>query len=64
MTSIRDNDIRTPSHDQLELVTGGGVLPIPPIHGGPVHTPPILQPVMGTPISEPLIPMPKPVALM
>ena len=63
MTSIRDNDIRTLSHDQLELVSGGGVLPIPPIHGGPVHIPPVLQPV-GTPLPEPLIPMPKPVPVM
>jgi len=41
--------IRPLSGDVLELVNGGS-LPIPPIHGGPVHTPVL-------PIGEPL---PKP----
>ena len=55
MTSIDDNQIRPLTHDQLELVNGGGTspIPIPPIHGGPVHTP-ILPPGVGTPIATPL----------
>jgi hypothetical protein len=53
MTSIDDNPIRPLTHDQLELVSGGGILPIPPYQGGPVHTP-ILPPGVATPIAMPL----------
>jgi hypothetical protein len=55
MTSIDDNQIRPLTHDQLELVSGGGFLPIPtpPYQGGPVHTP-ILPPGVATPIAMPL----------
>lgn len=56
MTSIDDNQIHPLTHDQLELVSGGGVLPIPmpPYQGGPVHTP-ILPPGVATPIASPLV---------
>jgi hypothetical protein len=54
MTSIDDNRIRPLTHDQLELVSGGGFLPIPPYQGGPVHTP-ILPPGVATPIAMPLV---------
>jgi hypothetical protein len=38
--------LRPLSGDALKSVSGGGSLPIPPIHGGPVHTPvlPIVAP--------------------
>jgi hypothetical protein len=54
MTSIEDNRIRPLTHDQLELVSGGGFLPIPPYQGGPVHTP-ILPSGVATPIAMPLL---------
>ena len=62
MTSIDDNQILPLTHDQLELVNGGGTspIPIPPIHGGPVSGPvhtPILPPGIGTPIATPLFGM-------
>jgi hypothetical protein len=63
MTSIPDNEIRTLPHDELELVNGGGSLPVPPIHGGPIHTP-VIGTSLGTPITEPLIPMPIPGPLL
>ena len=47
--------IRPLSGDVLDSVTGGVTLPIPPIHGGPVHTP--VLPAFRVPIGEPL---PKP----
>ena len=53
MTSIDDHQVRPLTDDQLELVSGGGVLPIPPYQGGPVHTP-ILPPGVATPIAMPL----------
>jgi hypothetical protein len=36
--------VRPLSHEQMEVVTGGG-LQIPPIHGGPVPIPPPLVPI-------------------
>jgi hypothetical protein len=53
MTSIDDHQVRSLTHDQLELVSGGGFLPIPPYQGGPVHTP-ILPSGVATPIAMPL----------
>ena len=55
MTSIHDNEIRSLTDDQLEMVGGGSLLPIPPYQGGPVHTP-VIQP--GTTAPMPLLPMP------
>jgi hypothetical protein len=63
MTSIPDNHIRALTDDELEIVGGGSLLPIPPYQGGPVHTP-IIGTGMGTPLPEPLIPMPKSGPLM
>lgn len=61
MTSFHDNQIRALTQDELQIVIGGAsTLPIPPYHGGPVPTPTILK----TPISEPLVPMPKPVIVL
>jgi hypothetical protein len=56
MSSIDDRQIRPLTHDQLELVSGGGFLPIPPYQGGPVHTP-ILPTGVATPISAPAMTM-------
>jgi hypothetical protein len=63
MTSTDDNGIRPLSHDQLELVSGGGLLPIPPYQGGPVHTP-ILPIGVAAPISAPAMTMMRSAPLM
>jgi hypothetical protein len=63
MTSIDDNLILPLTHDELELVSGGGFLPIPPYQGGPVHTP-ILPPGVATPIAMPLVTTMRPGQLM
>ena len=52
MSSTDENTIHPLTNDQLELVSGGGFLPIPPYQGGPVHTP-ILPTGVATPISTP-----------
>jgi len=57
MTFATTDKIRPLTHDQLELVNGGGsFLPIPPYQGGPVHTP-VLLPGAASPISPPLLAM-------
>lgn len=63
MTSFHDNQIRALSQDELHLVIGGSTLPIPPYHGGPVHTP-VVAAVVKAPPPEPLVPMPKPVIVL
>ena len=63
MTSFHDDQIHALNQDELQVVVGGGILPIPPYHGGPVHTP-VIPTVLKTPISEPLVPMPKPVMVL
>jgi hypothetical protein len=63
MTSTDKDGIRPLAHDQLELVSGGGFLPIPPYQGGPVHTP-ILPTGVATPISTPAFTLMRSVPLM
>ena len=63
MTPFHDNQIRTLSQHELQVVIGGSTLPVPPYHGGPVHTP-VIPAILKTPISEPLVPMPKPVMVL
>ena len=59
MTSIHDNQIRSLTQDELqEVIGGGGTLPIPPYHGGPIATPIVPPPNHKLP---PIVPLPMPV---
>ena len=60
MTSFHDNQIRPLSQDELQVVVGGGTLPIPPYHGGPIATP-VIPPVNHKIPTPPIVPLPMPV---